>query len=150
MPKHYPTRPVNWRVLPTISHIQQLQSAGSQPAQISQTPNAAPIPSPTYVGIPKAVTTPRTYVATGSAATQRNVTVTFLGNPEDKNYSHCKIWFKNYHGQSNPVLIASAPISPVTFPVDATAETVTVIHQSVGPKGELPLSACPTSIVKLT
>jgi hypothetical protein len=150
MVKHYPTRSVNWRTTPTVSQVQQLKSAGSQPAQTSQTPNAVAIPSPTYSGIPKPVTTPRTYVAAGSATTQRNVTVTFLGNPEDKNFSRCNIWFKGYHGQSNPVMVASATQGPITFPVDATSETVTVIHQSVGPKGELPLSVCPTSIVKLT
>ena len=136
--------------MPTVSQVQQLKNASTIPSQISQTPNAVPIPSPTYHGIPKAVTTPRVYIAAGTASTQRNLTVTFLGNPEDKNFSHCKIWLKGYHGQNNPVLVASAPVGPVAFPVDATGETVTIIHQSVGPKGEMPLSACPTSIAKLT
>jgi hypothetical protein len=134
----------------TVSQLQQLKSVGSLPVSNSQLPTAVSTPSAVFSGVPKVVSNPRVYTAAGSASTQRNITVTFLGNAEDKNFSHCKIWFKNYKGRSNPVLMTAAPGSPTTFTADATGETVVVIFQSVGSKGEVPLTSCPTSIITLS
>lgn len=136
--------------LETVSGIQQLQVSGRLATPITQGPNATLNPAAVLYGIPKTVKNPRAYIAAGSAATQRNVTVTFLTNPEDGGFSRCKIWLKKYKGQNNPVLMTEAPTSPASFAVDATSETVLVIFQALGSKGEVPLSSCPTTTLTLS
>lgn len=136
--------------LETVSGIQQLQVSGQIATQVTQGPNATLNPTAVLYGIPKTVKNPRAYIASGSAATQRNVTVTFRANPEDGGFSRCKIWLKNYKGQKNPVLVSEAPSSPASFAVDATSETVLVIFQAIGSKGEVPLSSCPTTTLTLS
>lgn len=143
-----PRKPL--RDINTVSQLQQLQAAGRIATPISTGPNATLNPVAVVYGVPKVVKNPRVYTAAGSAATQRNITVTFLGNAEDPHFSHCKVWFKNYKGQKQPVLMTAAKGSPATFTADATGETVTVVFQSIGAKGEVPLDSSPTSIISLT
>lgn len=143
-----PRKPL--RDINTVSQLQQLQAAGRVPTPISKGPNAVSNTATTLYGIPKVIKNPRVYTAAGSAATQRNITVTFLGNAEDPHFSHCKVWFKNYKGKAQPVLMTAAKGSPATFTADATSETVTVVFQSVGSKAEVPIDSCPTSIISLT
>lgn len=138
------------RDINTVSQLQQLQAVGRVATPVSQGPNATLNPTAVSYGVPKVVKNPRVYTAAGSAATQRNITVTFRGNAEDPQFSHCKIWFKNYKGQSQPVLMTAAKGSPTTFTADATGETVMVVFQSVGSKAEVPIDSCPTSIISLT
>jgi hypothetical protein len=68
--------------------------------------------------------------------TDSQITVNFTWDASDKNYDHVNIWVKGYHGNVNPVLVASAASSPVNVILDSTGETVTVYGQTVSASGQ--------------
>lgn len=151
--RNYPSRALNWDSLNqanNIRQIRQLQVVGSLPKTVAQNPNATVTPTAVLSGVPKVVSLARAFKAAGTVTGQKNVTVSFLGNPEDANFSHCKIWLTNYKGSAQPILMSSVSKAPATFAADATGETVVVTFQSVGSKGEVPLSACPTTTITLS
>lgn len=63
------------------------------------------------------------------------VSVSFSVNPSDAYFDHVVIWFINYNGNINPQSMTQATTSPVSFLVETTHETVTVVIQSVGSTG---------------
>lgn len=145
----YPTRQRanRLREFDAISQIQQLHAASRSPLPVTQSPNAAIDPNVPLNGIPRALRNIRAQrEASGS---QWKVTVTFLQNTHDPNFSHCKIWLKGYKGNSGKVLLSSASESPMSFIVDATAETVQIFCQACGNGGSAQLDTSPTTVLTL-
>src|ERR1017187_731449 len=62
------------------------------------------------------------------------VTVSFV-RPTDANYASTRIWFTGYKGNTHPVLMVAATVSPIDFLVETTGETVTITAQTVGSDG---------------
>jgi hypothetical protein len=62
-------------------------------------------------------------------------TITFTRDASDMNYDHVNIYFVGYHGNTNALLMASGPSSPIQFPCDATGESIVVYAVPVSPTG---------------
>jgi hypothetical protein len=97
----------------------------------------------TGVVVPVDYSIPKTLLsvtATESPSKQQDrtfseVAISFLRDPSDTAFNSANVWFKNYKGNPNPVLMASASDSPIIFLCEATGETVTVYVQPVGTSG---------------
>jgi hypothetical protein len=109
--------------------------------------------APTVANLPKNVTGSVTAEAYKTKTSQviEVVGVSFTKAPGDIWLSGVNVWFSGYHGNANPVLMASGTESPFSFAADVTGETVTVTLQSLGQNGiELPLATSPTYSLALT
>jgi len=148
IPKSYrPIRPITPITHPITGIIVRTVTDTSGAAQ---TPGADPSGKN---GVPlallslTAVQSPVIYQAVVYSA----VTVSFTIDPSDQNYDHLAIWFTGYHGNVNAQLIASGSVSPLTFIVDATGETVSVFGQTVSSAGNsAPLDFAAHTLVTLT
>lgn len=70
------------------------------------------------------------------AQTASLVTVTFTRDTSDSSFDHVRIWVKGYHGNTNPVLVASGSASPISFVLDSTGESVLVYGQTASASGQ--------------
>jgi hypothetical protein len=100
-------------------------------------------------GIPKQVTAVAASVKNASAGSTSVVTVTFLRDPSDSNFSTANVYLKNYNGNPAQVVMASGADSPISFVVNSTGESVVVLVQSVGNAGSAPIGSCPTTGIRL-
>jgi hypothetical protein len=103
----------------------------------SSSPSSQPSTTPT-AGVPAEVSNISAVQTPYSAAdgtTKSLVTVNFTRYSGDTYFAGVQIWFTNYQGNANPVLVAQGPASPVTFVVPATGENVTVTVVAFGPTG---------------
>lgn len=140
-------RAYNLDRISNTSAIQQLQAVGSIPLRVSQSPNLATTPNSTLRGIPGPVSAVRAYKT--PSGSQHILTLAFLEPPNDPFYSHTKIWLVNYNGSANPTFVGSSDTSPTVCVVNATGETVQVIAQSCGNKGDALLAASQTTTIAL-
>src|ERR1035437_2994965 len=70
--------------------------------------------------------------------------------PVDVNWSGIQIWFSGYNGNPYPQLMTTGHISPVSFLVETTKETVLITVNSVSPLGVFPLFAtAPTTTLTI-
>jgi hypothetical protein len=67
--------------------------------------------------------------------TVSEVSVSFTRDPADELFGGARIWFRGYQGSADPVLVAEGADSPITFQVESTGETVSVIAQAVSGGG---------------
>jgi hypothetical protein len=80
------------------------------------------------------------------------VSISFIKDPADINFSSVRIWFKGYQGSSNYQLmpLGSSSDSPISILVETTGETVVVAVQAVSAGGTAAdLANCPTALVTL-
>ena len=68
----------------------------------------------------------------------------------DPFFGGVNIWLVGYHKNVNPVLVAGAKLSPISFVLDLTGELVTVVVQAVSPSGvTAELSGSPRAAIVL-
>lgn len=88
------------------------------------------------------------YAAQGR--TMSLVSVSFVRDAADNNFGGVRIWLRGYQNNQDVVLIADGRDSPISFLLETTNETVTVIVQAVNPNGEpASLDSSPTTTVTL-
>lgn len=103
----------------------------------------------TGAGIPRHVTNVSSSIAKASTGATNAVTVTFSRDPADTSHSKVNVYVRGYQGNKSPVQIASGSESPVTFVVNNTGETISILVQAQGNAGAAPLDTAPSTGVQL-
>lgn len=67
--------------------------------------------------------------------TYSEVSVSFVRDTTDPLFFGVRIWFIGYQGSTSSVIVAEGDVSPVSFLVQTTGETVTVVGQPVAADG---------------
>ena len=155
-------------VLDTVTQTNLTNSGASVPTTaVWQTPVTAPTSIATVTPVSTAIVVPGsgspdgipTYVgalaATEAPYKNKNgqmftaVSVTFIP-PVDVNWAAVQIWFSGYNGNPYPQLMTTGSVSPLSFLVETTGETVTITANSVSPQGLQPLfTGAPTTTLTL-
>lgn len=103
----------------------------------------------TGAGIPKHVSNVASSLSQASTGMTSAVSVTYSRDPGDASHEKVNVYVKGYQGNSSPVQIASGSESPVTFVLNNTGETVSILVQSQGNSGSAPLSTAPSTGVQI-
>lgn len=99
----------------------------------------------TGMGIPKQVTNVGLNMGNAQAGSTSTLTVTFQRDPTDNAFGGVTIWVKGYQSNPSPIQVASSTSSPVTFVLNNTGESVSLIVQAYGNGGAAPLTSSPTT-----
>jgi hypothetical protein len=122
-------RPIRWPVSQNLqTQIQQLKAAST----------GAPLPGNSVLSpnLPQAVLGINTSIK--SSGSLRTVTVSFTRGP-DALFQQANVYLKQ--GSGSPILVASSPTSPITFTTTKTVSPSSIVVQTQGNWGSLPLSA---------
>lgn len=103
----------------------------------------------TGAGIPKHVSNVASSLSQASTGMTSAVSVTYSRDPGDASHEKVNVYVKGYQGNSSPVQIASGSESPVTFVLNNTGETVSILVQAQGNSGSAPLSTAPSTGVQI-
>jgi hypothetical protein len=135
---NWQTKPIRWPSQPQ-TQIQQIKGA-SQPSSLS----SVGVNQVASANQPKAVLNVRTNIRQSSS--QRIVTVSFT-RAVDPFYQKVNIYLKQ--GSNPPILITSSPTSPITFTTGKTTAASTIVAQTEGNWGPMPLNQSPSASLHL-
>lgn len=132
--------PIRWPELPELrTRLQQIQAA-SVPSRLSPSKSA----QVSSANQPQPVS--NLQISVRPSGSSRQVTVSFL-HPQDPFFQKVNIYL--VQGTGNPALMTSSTTSPVTFTVPKSALSSSVLVQSEGNWGPMPLSLSPGKMVRL-
>lgn len=151
---------VNWRPTRDNGLSSVLSTQVQQNTNDIKKVTAVVAPKTTTGTTPTSSATPKPLLAVSATEsplitqgrTVSDVSVSFVRDTTDTNFSYVRIWFKGFEKNPNPTLMpaAQSPQSPITFACETTGETVTVIVQPVNAAGVgLDLSLCNVTTVVL-
>lgn len=126
-------------------------------ATVPNTPTASPLnqirgvsaKGSTGAGIPKHVTNVAANTSNASQGTTCAVSVTYSRDPSDASHAKVNVYVRGYQGNNSPVQVASGSASPVTFVLNNTGESVSILVQSQGNSGAAPLETAPSTGVRI-
>jgi hypothetical protein len=125
-----------WKPMPILSTMTPVLASGATGTGTTQVLSSNTIGN----GIPQNVLS----IDVSQQATQQRapdghlytiVGVSFIAVPGDANFAGVNIYFVGFHGQPTPTLVGGGIESPVSFSIESTNETVTVIVASYNGSG---------------
>jgi len=88
-------------------------------------------------------------VAPASSGNTSSVSVTFHRDPSDANFSQAKVYVSGYQGNKSRILVAASDSGPITFVLNNSGASISLIVQASGNFGDAPIDSSPATGVRL-